>query len=107
KPDAMQVKQNIELLWQQQGGGGKGDQQSENQEGESDQQDSQQDAQGDQNQQSNSQPQQRKPQPFKSQELSQDQVRKILEELKNQEQKIRAMEYEEKGGQNATTGKEW
>ena len=43
---------------------------------------------------------------FKSPRLSKDDVRKILEELKNQEQKIRAKEYEE-GRKERPYGKDW
>lgn len=110
KPDSEDVKKNIELLWQ--GGGGEGEDDQEN-----DQQGDQQ-KQGDQGEKGDQekdpkdgkdqgqQPSKNKPQPFKSKELTPDQVRKILEELKAQEQKIRAEEYGDKG-KDAPNEKDW
>lgn len=113
QPDSEEVKKNIELLWQASGQGGeggesdqKGDQEQNEGQGGEGQQDSEQDkGQGEQEQQSQQQ-KQKKPQPFKSKELTKDQVRKILEELKAQEQKIRAQEYGE-GGKDAPREKDW
>lgn len=98
KPDSAEVKKNIELLWKGGGGGGKGGQ--NNQDPQNQQQN--QDDQGE-----GEQPQTKpKPKPFKSKELSKDDVRKILEEIKDQEQKIRAKEFE-KGRKEAPKGKDW
>ena len=96
QPDSEEVKKNIELLWQGGGGGGKG---GENQQ---DQQDQQNQGNG------KGPPQKQKPKPkkFKSKELTKNDVRKILEEIKNQEQKIRAKEYE-KGSKEAPKDKDW
>lgn len=100
EPDSIEVKTNIELLWQSGGGGGSGDQQKP------------QDDKGDQQQQGqNDQPQpdqQKKPQPkpFQSQDLSQDDVKRILDEIKNQEQGIRAQDYD-KGSKEAPRAKDW
>lgn len=98
RPDDELVKENIEKLWQAQQGGGKGGkqqqdkkQQNKDSEGQ-DEQEKQQPQQG-QNQQEQKQQQ---PKPFDSKELTKDDVRKILEEIKNQEQKIRAEVYEGK-----------
>lgn len=109
KPDSEDVKKNIELLWQ--GGGGEGeDDQQQDQQGEQ----QKQGEQGDKGEQKDpndgkdqgQQPAKNKPQPFKSKELTPDQVRKILEELKAQEQKIRAEEYGDKG-KDAPNEKDW
>ncbi|MCB0412020.1 MAG: tetratricopeptide repeat protein, partial [Bdellovibrionales bacterium] len=107
QPESREVKENIELLWLQQGGGGgKGKDNKDQSKGKSDP--NKQEDQGKDQNNPNQQPQQQqqKPQPFKSQELTKDQVRKILEELKNQEQKIRAMENEE-GQKSVPKNKEW
>lgn len=117
KPDSEEVKKNIELLWQGGGQSGEGgDQQQQQQEGqegdnqsEGDQGDQEKDQKDQQGQdQQNQKPSNQKPQPrpFKSKELTPDQVRKILEELKAQEQKIRAEEYGE-GGKDAPNEKDW
>ncbi|MCB0390567.1 MAG: hypothetical protein KDD58_04725 [Bdellovibrionales bacterium] len=97
KPDSEEVKKNIELLWQSGGGQGEGGQ---NQKGPQDQQQDQNQGQGE--------PQKQKPQPkkFDSKQLTKNDVRKILEELKDQEQKIRAKEYE-KGAKEAPKEKDW
>ncbi len=96
------VRENIEKMWktqQGQGQGGQDDQQKKNKEqqdgeGEQDQQQPPQNpSQGDKQQEQKK----KKPKPFDSKELSKDDVRKILEELKNQEQKIRAEVYEGQG----------
>lgn len=99
KPDAKEVKTNIELLWQNQSGGGQGQQKKD------DKQDKQQQKQ----QQQPGPPKEekkQKPKKFKSKELNKDDVRKILEEIKNQEQKIRAKEFDKKPKQ-PPKGKDW
>jgi Ca-activated chloride channel family protein len=101
KPGDKEVKTNIELLWK--GGGGQG--QGENK----DKNDQQGKGEGEQNDQNQTGPIQKpKPQPkkFDSQKLTKKDVRKILEELKNQEQKIRAKEYE-KGQKEQPKTKDW
>lgn len=101
-PDSIEVKTNIELLWQQGGGEGEGGQpdpnQQQNNKGRG--QDQQQPQQPDQ--------QQKKQQPksFSSQELSPQDVKKILDEIKNQEQNIRAQEYD-KGAKEMPRDKDW
>lgn len=99
-PQSKEVKHNIELLTQQQQGGGKGDNQDKKK---------QQD-QGDQQQQQ--QPQQpnqqdKKKKEFKSKDLTKDDVRRILDELKRQEQKIRAKHMREKDQKNGRKSKDW
>lgn len=105
KPDSLEVKNNIELLWQ--GGQGKG-------KGKSDSKDQQQQNQGSNQQQreeslKNPQPdekQKQQPKPFNSQDLSKEDVKRILDEIKNQEQSIRANEYQ-KGPKDSPKGKDW
>jgi len=104
-PDSLEVKTNIELaLKQQQGGGGKSDdkdkkdqQQGNNDKQQQDQKQNNQDQKKDQNQNPQTQPTP-KPQPhgFKSQALNESDVRRILEELKRQEEAIRAKQYKER-----------
>ena len=96
------VRENIEKMWQSQQGQGKGGNPQDQQSQQNQQQD--QNGQGEQNQPQDNpsegekpEQKQNKPKPFDSQDLSQDDVRKILEELKNQEQKIRANVYEGQG----------
>ena len=82
-PDSVEAKVNIELLLQNQSGGGGGEdgepQQDQSESGE-DEQDQPQKYQDNQN---------KKPQEFKSKELTRQDVKDILEELEQQEQKIR------------------
>ena len=117
-PESIETKTNIEILTQQQdggGGGGEDDQENEDQDqnGNS-QQNQKQNNESDQDQKQQPQPdqgdseqkKQKKPQEFKSQKLTKDDVRKILEELKNQEQDIRAKEFE-KGPKEQPNSKDW
>jgi hypothetical protein len=83
------------------GGGGGGDQKDKNQ----------QPQQGGQNQNQNPDPNQqdqpeKKPKSFQSPDLSQDDVKRILDEIKNQEQNIRAQDYE-KGAREMPRAKDW
>lgn len=103
------VKTNIELLFQ--GGQGKGKGKKKGGKGGQGDQDQNQD-QGDQGENPNQNPQngdqqekKQKPQ-FKSENLTKEDVRKILEELKSQENKIRGLEYGTKG-KEAPAGKDW
>lgn len=99
RPGDKDVRENIEKIWQAQQGGGKG---SDKDQKNKDKQDEQKDGQGQDQQQQPQDPQdgqdkgKKKPKPFESKELSKDDVRKILDEIKNQEQKIRADIYEGK-----------
>jgi len=104
RPDSEEVKKNIELLMQQGGGQGKGDKKDNNGQG-NEQSENENKGPGENE---NDQPQdqgKQKPE-FKSQNLSKDDVRKIMEELKSQEKKIRALEYG-KQGKEAQPGKDW
>lgn len=108
-PDSLEVKTNIELLWQQGGGGsGKNQNKDQNKDQQQDQDKNQQ--QKDQDSQKENEPKQEKkknqPKPFKSEELSPQDVKKILDEIKNQEQGIRAQDYE-RGAKESPRGKDW
>ena len=109
--DSLQAKANIELLVQQQMGQGQGgsgdeeqdqnpkDQDQENQGGGKDDNKEQQDPKDGENEKE-------KEKPNKPQDLSDKDIEKILEELKNQEQKIRALEYGKKQKEDPN-GKTW
>ena len=89
RPESEEVKTNIEMLFQGQGGGGNDSEKDQK----SDQKDQkEQEGQGDPKPPQNQQGQQKKPapKPFNSKELSEQDVRKILGELKRQEEQIRA-----------------
>lgn len=105
KPDSLETKNNIELLWQGGGGGGKGDNKDkkENKDGQGNNQQQREDSL------KNPPPDEKKkqqPKPFNSEDLSKDDVKRILDEIKNQEQSIRANEYE-KGAKESAKGKDW
>jgi Ca-activated chloride channel homolog len=106
-PDSLEVKTNIELALASQQGGGKGD--DKDQKDKKDQKDQklggddkkQQDQNKDQNKDQQKEPDKGpgpKPTPhgFKSQALNENDVRRILEELKRQEEEIRAKQYKER-----------
>jgi Ca-activated chloride channel homolog len=101
-PDSVETKTNMELLIQSGGGGGQGDDQKDKKP---------QDGQGDQDQQ---QPQKfddkkkekPKPKPFDSKDLTQQDVNKILDELKQQEEQVRA-KMERQGAKDAPPDKDW
>lgn len=96
--ESKEVKTNIELLWQGGGGGGEGDQESQ------DQNDQKGQGKNDKPQEGPEKPQKQK---FQSKELTPDDVKKILDEIKNQEQNIRAQE-NDKGQKTGTRGgKDW
>lgn len=118
-PESAEVKKNIELLWQQSQGKGKGkNKDDKNQDKNNQDQNKDQQGKGDKDQKDQKDPKDNKdqkdkkdqPKPnnqqFKSQQLSQEDVKKILEELKNQEQAIRAKEYE-RGKKENPKGKDW
>lgn len=103
KPDSLETKNNIELLWQGGGGGGKGKESKDKKEGEGNNQQ--------QREESLKNPQQdekkkQQPKPFNSEDLSKEDVKRILDEIKNQEQGIRANEYQ-KGAKESAKGKDW
>ncbi len=99
RPDSREVKTNIELaLKQQQGGGGNGNDKQQQDKGseKKDNKDNkdkkdQKDQKDPKDKQDQSQPEPKsQPKPFQSQALNENDVRRILEELKRQEEQIRA-----------------
>lgn len=103
RPDSLEVKTNIELLWQGGGGGGKGKNQKDKKDPKDDKMSNQEKREkGD----IQNQPQKKEPKPFQSQDLSKEDVKRILDEIKNQEQGIRAQEYD-KSAKEAPRGKDW
>lgn len=117
-PSSNEVKTNIELLTQQQqgqgGGEGKQDQQQQgdknqnqqNQDGK-DPKDGDKDKEQDQKEgQTPQQSQKYKPRPFNGKELTEGDVKKILGELKQQEERIRA-EYNRKDTKEQPRDKDW
>lgn len=102
-PDSKEVKTNIELLWQGGGGGGDGEGEPKDQDkGEGKGRPKDPGQQPDQPQKQ----QKQQPKPFNSQNLTQQDVKKILDEIKNQEQGIRAQE-NDKSAKDAPRGKDW
>lgn len=97
-PDSLEVKTNIELLWQGGGGGGDGEPQPQEQDkdgkgkGRRD---------GDPTNKGSEKPK------YKGENLSPNDVKRILDEIKNQEQNIRAQEYDKNPQESATGGKDW
>jgi tetratricopeptide (TPR) repeat protein len=109
KPDSLEVKTNIELLLKEGGGGGKGDQEKKDDKGKGNPKDEPQKEGNDQKPQPKPQTgptPKPKPKPFKSEDISERDVKNILDELKRQENQIRAKEHERKPKEN-TNGKDW
>jgi tetratricopeptide (TPR) repeat protein len=111
-PESKEVKTNIELLWQ--GGGGQGNQDQKDQKDQKDNKDGKGKPQPKDGQGQGDKPQEpqepkngkKQPRPFQSQDLSPQDVKKILDEIKNQEQSIRAQEYERNGKEQGNS-KDW
>lgn len=102
-PGNVETKTNIELLIQSAQGEGKGE--GEKKDGKPDEN---KDGKGDQpkpNPQSGQKPKPT-PKPFESKDISQQDVQKILEELKQQEEQIRA-KYQREGAKDAPRAKDW
>jgi tetratricopeptide (TPR) repeat protein len=114
-PSSAEVKTNIELLMQKQqkgGSGGDGDKDEEQKkEGKDDKE-----GQGDKDKKNekepqhfaeNPKPEKGKPQRFESKELGENDARKILEDIKSQEQRIR-QDYDKQGKtRESVRGKDW
>jgi tetratricopeptide (TPR) repeat protein len=102
KPDSIETKTNIELLTSSDGGqGGKGDKESKDKKDGDDG-----DGKRDPNKPMSNKPQPGQPQPFKGKDLSRQDVDRILDELKQQEESIRAKDQRE-GGKDAPPDKDW
>ena len=101
RPESVEVRNNIEMLWQDQNGEGKGEGgEGEGEEGEnSDDQNKEKQDPGD------NKKQKQKPK-YSGKDFTEAQIRRILNEIEEQEQKIRAKEYE-KGDKRQGPGKDW
>lgn len=100
-PDSKEIKTNIELLFQQKQGGGKGKDKNKDQSEEK----GEEGEQPKEPQEFTNKPQQQ-PGQFDGKEMSKSDVNKILDELKKQEQQIRA-NHERKGAKEADRDKNW
>ncbi len=121
QPESIEVKTNIELLLKGDGGGGEGNpenkdkssnqQQNEQQQKDQEKQDQQKDPQEEKDANDPKQEKDKpKPQPtpakYKEIDLKEHEVQMLLEELKRQEEQIRA-KFEEKKTKGKTNGKDW
>lgn len=110
-PGSLEAKTNIELLWQNQGGkggGGQNDKKDKNKsdKGEGGEGDPKKDQDPNDGQNQEKDNQQNQPKPFDSKDLTPDTVKKILDELKSQEQRVRAEHYG-KGAKERPRDKNW
>ncbi len=101
EPESLETKTNMELLTQGGGGGGKGDQDDKDKKPDDGKGEDQQKPKTATNK--NPKPE---PQPFKGKDLSKQDVDRILDELKQQEEQIRAKDQRE-GGKDAPPDKDW
>lgn len=114
-PNSQETKTNIELALREQKGGGESDKDQKDQKDKQDQKDKdKKDKDGkdkdqkDQPKDQDKQGQKQQPKPFKSQALNESDVRRILEELKRQEQEIRAKQGKQnKKNQDQNIEKDW
>lgn len=104
KPDSRETKINIELLTQSQSQSGKGDGESKDQK--DDQKDENHDDEQNQGNKKFAENQKQESKKDSGKELSQEDVRKILGELRQQEQKIRA-EYKRREQKEQPRDKDW
>lgn len=102
KPDSVETKTNMELLTQSGGSGGKGDKDSKDKKDDGEGGDDQKN----QDKQFSNKPRENQPQPYKGKDLSKQDVDRILDELKQQEEAIRAKDQRE-GGKDAPPDKDW
>lgn len=105
-PDSVETKTNIEMLIQNGGGKGKGEGQGQPKD------DQDKDGKGDKDKKDENKPKEYKPnekpkpKPFKSEQLDQSDVNKILGEIRQQEQKIRT-EYNKRDVKEQPRDKDW
>lgn len=102
-PESKEVKTNIELLFKSGQGQGKGENQ-DNQEGDQEQKEQDEGEQPKEPQEFTNKPQQ--PNQFNGEDMTKQDVNQVLDELKKQEQKIRA-KYDRKGKREADRAKNW
>ncbi len=106
KPESIETKTNIELLSQGGGGDGEGDSKNQSKQGKGKSKEGS-DSNDSKNQQSQGQqPQQKQPQKYQGKELTPQDVEKIMEELKRQEQDVRG-KYQKDGARDVPKAKDW
>lgn len=105
KSESVETKTNIELLVQSQKGGGEGEGESDPKKDPKDDKGKQSDR-NDPNQKFKNDPPKNQPQPYKGKEISKENVNKILDELKQQEQNVRA-KFENHNVHNSKNEKDW
>lgn len=112
-PASKEVKTNIELLIQNQKQDGQGDSDQKKKDGENKENKDQKDGNnnddkkdGDDKKEPPKSSPKYKPRPFKGDQLSEGDAKKILGELRNQEQKIRA-NFDKKESKESKNGKDW
>ncbi|AHI06526.1 hypothetical protein BDW_10130 [Bdellovibrio bacteriovorus W] len=111
-PNSMETKTNIELLIQSQQGGGKGKNDKKDDKGDQNQDQKDQDEDGEDKKEDEPKEGQKKqspkyqPRPYQGEQLNEADVKKILDELKQQEEKIRA-EYNKKETKEQPRDKDW
>jgi len=105
--DSLETKTNIELLIQSQSGGGKGEGggKSDANQDQKDDKDNKSDR-NDPNKKFQNEAPKNQPQPYKGKEISKENVNKILDELKQQEQNIRA-KFENRNNHHPQNEKDW
>ncbi|MES2770135.1 MAG: tetratricopeptide repeat protein [Bdellovibrionota bacterium] len=106
RPESEEVKNNIELLFQGNGGGGNDSDKEQKSDEQNKQDQKQQQQPKEPDQQKQDQNKKKAPKPFKSQDLSEQDVRRILDELKRQEEQIRA-KMNDKKSKETPNGKDW
>lgn len=105
-PESKEVVVNLELLSQSQNGGGDSNKQQQEKQDKKDQQQDKQkkeEKKSDPKKDSKAKP---TPKPFKSKDLSKEDVKRILDELKRQEEKIRE-KIQDKQPKQKSNGKDW
>ncbi len=103
KKDSIETKTNIELLTAGQSGGGKGDGEGEGKDPNKDQGNKDK---NDPNKKVQNERPKNQPEPYKGKEISKENVKKILDELKQQEQNVRA-KFENRNNHTSPNEKDW
>ena len=105
-PDSLEAKTNIELLVQSQSGKGEGDGNSDSLKEDQKDDKGKQGDRNNPNQKFQNEAPKNQPQPYKGKEISKENVKKILDELKQQEQNVRA-KFENRNAHGAKNEKDW
>ncbi len=106
KADSVETKTNIELLVQSQSGKGEGEGNSDSSKEEQKDEKGKQADRNDPKQKFQNEAPKNQPQPYKGKEISKENVNKILDELKQQEQHVRA-KFENRNAHGSKNEKDW